>query len=120
MGDQEAEEIPLGSATMQSDYRHKPQQVMFKVIMDIQEYDYVAEYLPGKTNIADYLSLPYRADEIKHDLHVVDVVIYHGKRLLVYLSPYNNALSNWATRAIKEPVKRRHLFDNSAGSQAFP
>ena len=83
MGDQEAEEIPLGSATMQSDYRHKPQQVMCKVIMDIQEYDYVVEYLPGKTNIADYLSLLYRADEIKHDLHVVDVVIYHGKRLIV-------------------------------------
>ena len=153
MGDQEADEIPLGSATMQSDYGHKPQQVMFKVIMDIQEYDYVMEYLPGKTNIADYLSRhprvctiptsaqaadefaqtvvqagrvmfiddpaaitiqenreetrknatltklrhatqtglneannelsPYMADEIKHDLHVVDGVIYHGKRLIV-------------------------------------
>ena len=124
-----------------------------KFIMDIQEYDYVVEYHPGKTNVADYLSRhprvctisssaqaadefartlvqaetvmltddtaaitiqevreetckdatltklrqamqtglneageelsPYMAKEIKHDLHVVDGVIYRGKRLIV-------------------------------------
>ena len=144
---------------------HKPLQAMFnktagdlpprieKFIMDVQEYEYVVEYHPGKTNIADYLSrhprtyaisssvqaadefsrtvvqvervmivnshsavtiqeireetrknttltklihtmqtglneadeelFPYMAEEVKHDLHIIDGVIYRGKRLIV-------------------------------------
>jgi hypothetical protein len=144
---------------------HEPLQAMFnktagdlpprieKFIMDVQEYEYVVEYHPGKTNIADYLSrhpqtyaisssvqaadefartvvqaervmlinshaavtiqvireetrknttlmklihtiqtglneadeelLPYMAEEVKHDLHIIDGVIYRGKRLIV-------------------------------------
>ena len=144
---------------------HKPLQAMFnktagdlpprieKFIMDVQEYEYVVEYHPGKTNIADYLSrhpqtyaisssvqaadefartvvqaervmlinsnaavtiqvireetrknttlmklihtiqtglneadeelLPYMAEEVKHDLHIIDGVIYRRKRLIV-------------------------------------
>ncbi|CAB3982504.1 Hypothetical predicted protein [Paramuricea clavata] len=154
----------LGAQQFKVTTDYKPLQAMFnktagdlpprieKFIMYVREYEYVAEYHPGKTNIADYLSshtrtyaisssfqaadefartvvqaervtlinshaavtiqeireetrknttltklihtiqtglneadekfLPYMA-EVKHDLHIIDGVIYRGKRLIV-------------------------------------
>jgi hypothetical protein len=62
----------------------KPLQAMFnktagdlpprieKFIMDIQEYEYVVEYHPGKTNIADYLSRHPRTYAISSSVQAAD------------------------------------------------
>ena len=84
MGTKKPRKYQLGAQRFKVITDHKPLQAMFnkiagdlpprieKFTMDIQEYDYVVEYHPGKTNIAGYLSRHSRPCSISSSAQAVD------------------------------------------------